>query len=142
MEIPGRFLNYTPRISVKHPNGRELDELVEEGDEVRCTIVSADGSDKNITVALAVTSLSGDEIQLEELPRYARSNLAKSSDHVVFDVYTVLEQPSGESHSFDSEEADDGSSGGVTEVYTVSCDQCGGQTRPDASYCPDCGERL
>lgn len=145
MEVPGHSKSWCPKVSLKHKNGRRLEQHVTQGDVLDLTIVECTYNNKtvemDIDVALEVTNVKSDRIYLEELPEYAKQEFKaldsfSSSDSLAYDVHAVL-RDSQEAVSFD------GRSNDSTRVFSnSSCPKCGERVVADDSFCPNCGSSL
>lgn len=145
MEVPGHITQrWKAIITLKHRNGRKLEEHVTAGDILDLTIVEGKFTDGEIELeidlALEVEQTPAGKLELEKLPLFARHEISHKVDSfnrlpLTYDVHAVL-RDGDEVVAFDDESPPND----LTRVFTdSSCPECGEQVAADVSYCPDCG---
>lgn len=144
MEAYGHPKGWNPHISIKHKNGRKLEQIANEGDVVDLTITGCKynhgTADMDIEVALEINNVNSQHVVLESLPPFAKQEFEDldAFDYIntlTYDVHAVL-RDGDDVVAFD----DEGNPNDSTRVFTdSSCLECGKHVAADASYCPNCG---
>ena len=93
-EIDGRIISNQPYVSTKTPLGNKIQQKIEKGARIDCTISISKVDDKKVSinerVELEVSGVNDRHIQLDYLPDYLQTTVPKSVDRVTFYIHRVI----------------------------------------------------
>lgn len=93
VQSKGEFSGWSPRISTKTPNGKNIEQKVVEGYEIEFELIklskNKNTSQVNEKLSLKVDDIYERYIELKDIPQYLRKSLQKHADSAVYDIHKI-----------------------------------------------------